>query len=118
MSTTLFEIPDEVSMKRRMADGLRQRANEIEQEADTMLERHIQRFMRKVNDRMLNRTECLEYLPIGTLESLKNWENKYRPYGYLQFENNKMSRNSLLAFIDDLNSGKIHRQLKRNKTHV
>lgn len=112
MNNAVLEIPKEVEQKRQQAKSLRERAEQLEEEAYELAMERTRKFMREMEDKMLNRTQCLEYLSINTLESLKNWENKYRPYGYLQFQDNKILRSELLEFIDDKNSGKIHRMME------
>lgn len=111
MNSEVMEIPKEVEKKFAQADALDQRAREIRQQALEEMRKRNRKFVREMEDKVLNRSQCLEYLSINTLESLKNWENKYRPYGYLEFEDNKILRSELLEFIDHLNSGKIHRMM-------
>jgi hypothetical protein len=111
MNSEVMEIPKEVEKKFAQADALDQRAREIRQQALEEMRERNRKFVREMEDKVLNRSQCLEYLSINTLESLKNWENKYRPYGYLEFEDNKILRSELLEFIDDLNSGVIDKKM-------
>jgi hypothetical protein len=114
MDPESLQFPKEIKELKARADGLRERANELDQQYQEAVENFVKKVLRETNDKQLNRTQCLEYLSIGTLESLKNWEEKYSPYGYLRFQDNKIMRSELLEFIDDLNSGKIHRRMNRH----
>lgn len=95
-----LKIPEEAIQKKRQAERLRERANELDREAMDLVIERTRKFMREVDDKLLNRTQCLEYLPISSFRQLKWWEKKYRPYGYLQFEDNKLLRSELLEFVD------------------
>lgn len=111
MDNSAFQLPKEIKQLKARADGLRKRANKLDKDYQQAVENFLKKVLRETNDKLLNRTECLEYLPIGTLESLKNWEEKYSPYGYLRFQDNKILRSELMRFIDDKQSGRIHRQI-------
>lgn len=113
MNDQALEIPQEAKELRMRAKGLRERAEELDQKAYDIAMERTRKFMREMEDKLLNRTQCLDYLPINTLESLKNWERKYSPYGYLRFEDNKILRSELLEFIDHKNSGIIAKKMKR-----
>lgn len=115
MNDQALDIPKEAKELRMRAKGLRDRADELEEKAYEIAMERTRKFMREMQDKILNRTQCLKYLSINTLESLKNWENKYRPYGYLQFEDNKILRSELLEFIDHKNSGLIERKMNEVK---
>lgn len=114
MDPSSFKLPKEIKDLKARADGLRERANELDQEYHEAVENFVKKVLRETNDKLLNRTQCLEYLSIGTLESLENWEEKYSPYGYLRFQDNKILRSKLMKLIDDKQSGQIHWQMNRN----
>lgn len=67
------------------------------------------------DDELLNRTQALDYLPWDSFRSLKTWENRIRPYGYLQFRDNKIKRSEIQKFIRDWDSGRIHRILAKKE---
>jgi|SRR5699024_249967 len=107
-----FQIPEEVSQKRRIANGLRKRARQMDQKADELLRDHIQR--QYSDDPLINKAEAIELLWFGSYESLKNWREKVQPLGYLRFENNKIPRSEVLRFRDHYYNGTITKKLKRS----
>jgi len=106
-------IPKDAKELRMRAQGLREKANELEQQAYELTMKRTRTFMREMQDKLLNRTQCLEYLSINTLESLKNWERKYSPAGYLRFKDNKILRSEILRFIDDKQSGALQQKINQ-----
>lgn len=107
----VLDIPA-VKQKLEIAQHLRERACELEMEAREEHRKYLRRFVRNMEDKELNRTQCLDYLSIRTVKALKEWEDKYSPYGYLQFKEGKIMRSELLRFIDDRQSGKIVRLME------
>ena len=108
-------IPSKVKELRMRSKNHRDKAEKFNQEAMDIMLDQTRHWMREMDDKLLNRNECLDYLSISTLQSLKSWEREYSTHDYLQFENNKTLRSELIRFIDDYNSVVIHKKINQSK---
>jgi hypothetical protein len=100
---------------REQALGYRQMARTLEQQAFERQQEQVDRLMRKRKDKLINRSEAIDLLWFGSYESLKNWEKKMGPFGYLKFEDSKILRSEVLRFRDDYYSGKIKKMTDSRK---
>lgn len=103
------------------ADQLLKEATVLQQRAEVLRSRAIELYRkqgldvhRKENDKLINRKQAIELLWFESYPSLRDWEVKVNPFGYLRFHDDKILRSEVLRFLDDYQSGAIHR--KMNKT--
>ncbi|MEX0660497.1 MAG: hypothetical protein WEA58_11490 [Balneolaceae bacterium] len=97
----------------RQAKNLRDRSDEIFQEAVQIFEKEVVRAMREQEDKLINRKQAIDLLWFDSYRSLRRWEDKVHPLGYMEFEDDKILRSEVLRFIDDYQSGVIHQKLHR-----
>lgn len=95
----------------------RRKADQLQQELTDLLTKETEKALQKKNDRLINRREALDLLWFDHYSTLREWEQRVRPLGYLNFtDENKILRSEVLRFLDDYQCGTVHQKLRRRKS--
>lgn len=115
MATTEHENPisQKADLLRSQAKSLRQRADELEEQAYSIIREQAVINIREANDKLVNRKEALSMMWFNSYPALRTWEKKVMHLGYLKFTDDKILRSELMRFLDDYHSGKVNKLLYR-----
>lgn len=99
----------------KQALALRERSDQLLRQAMGIYEKQTQMAVRKQEDKLLNRKQALELLWFDTYPSLRHWEKQVNPHGYLKFNDDAIKRSEVLRFLDDYQSGLIHKMIYKKQ---
>ncbi len=105
------QLLEEATMLRERAETLRGEAIELYRKQGLVAHR-------KENDKLINRKQAIELLWFDSYPTLRDWEAKVNRFGYLQFIDDKILRSEVLRFLDDYQSGAVHRKMNKKRRCV